>query len=172
MLLCTVKPSFTCRGDRESMMVAASGADQEMKVQLIHNEEKDTPDSPYIPWQHPLATTRNSEQSLPHSNTQTVVVHWLVIFSFPLDTWTDVHRKRDEYDHTQNMETWAISLYCINSHPRCSVKETVDKMDTKLFMNLSVLFFVTVASGPIKICWIVNVEYFIPSFLFIGFQCG
>lgn len=30
-------------------MVAASGADQEMKVQLIHNEEKDTPDSPYIP---------------------------------------------------------------------------------------------------------------------------
>nr|XP_022320556.1 calcium channel flower homolog [Crassostrea virginica] len=37
------------KGDRESMMVVASGADQEMKVQLIHSEEKDTPDSPYIP---------------------------------------------------------------------------------------------------------------------------
>ena len=31
------------------MMVAATGADQEMKVQLIHNEEKGTSDSLDIP---------------------------------------------------------------------------------------------------------------------------
>lgn len=40
------------KGDRESMMAAASGADQEMTVQLIHSEGKadlHVPDSPSIP---------------------------------------------------------------------------------------------------------------------------
>lgn len=47
------------RGDRESMMAAASGADQEMTVQLIHSEGKadlHVPDSPSIPWTNPEDT--------------------------------------------------------------------------------------------------------------------